>query len=93
VHLTFYSKPRCSLCEEAWDVVQEVRAAVEHTVSTTLTLVDITTDSSLMASYRYDIPVLLVDGRPAFRLRVDPERLRARLIDGVPAPLEEQARP
>jgi hypothetical protein len=93
VHLTLYTKANCSLCERAWEATNEVRRSLEGQLATTLTLVDITTDAALIAAYKYDVPVLLVEGRPAFRLRVDPERLRARLIDGIPAPLEEQVRP
>jgi hypothetical protein len=79
VRLTLYSKARCGLCEDAAEVVDEVRRALAGRVSTTLELVDITTDSALMAAYRYDVPVLLVEGRPAFKHRVDPARLRAQL--------------
>ena len=93
VQLTLYTKARCSLCEEAYEVVSEVRASLADRLPTLLSLVDITTDPGLMAAYKYDVPVLLVEGRPAFRHRVDAERLRARLIEGRPAPLEETARP
>ncbi len=89
VQLTLYSKARCGLCEEAYDVVQQVRKELAPSLPTSLQVVDITTSSELMALYRYDIPVLLVDGRAAFRHRVDPARLSARLLQGVPAPLEE----
>lgn len=92
IHLTLYSKARCGLCEEAYEVVSEVRASLEAEQPTTLAVVDITTDPALMAAYKYDVPVLLVDGRPAFRHRVDAGRLRARLLEGTPAPLEESAR-
>ena len=93
VRLTLYSKSQCGLCEDAYDVIDETRRALAPLVETTLELVDITMDSEVFHRYRYDIPVLLVDGRPAFKHRVDAARLRARLLDGVPAPLEEEGRP
>lgn len=89
MRLSLLVKARCGLCEDAYEVVRQVRAALGGVVDTTLEVVDITTDSALMARWRLDVPVLLVDGRPAFRHRVDPERLRARLVDGRAAPLEE----
>lgn len=89
VQLTLYSKARCGLCEEAYDVIQQVRQELGSSLSTSLEIVDITTSSELMARYRFDIPVLLVGGSAAFRHRIDPARLSARLLQGVPAPLEE----
>jgi len=89
VRLVLYSKAQCGLCEDAYDVIEEVRRALRPRLETVLEVVDITTDTEIFRRYRYDIPVLVVDGREAFRHRVDPERLTARLIDGVPAPLEE----
>jgi hypothetical protein len=89
VQLTLYSKARCGLCEEAHDVIQRVRQDLAPSLSTSLEVVDITTSSELMSRYRYDIPVLLVGGSLAFRHRIDPARLSARLLHGLPAPLEE----
>lgn len=88
VRLVLYDKPGCHLCDEARAVVERVRAAVKAQVPTTLDRVDIRTDPALWDLYRLEVPVLEVDGRPAFRLRVDPDRLRARLVDGVPGPME-----
>ncbi len=89
IHMTLYAKARCCLCEDAHAVVQEVRRELGSTRPTTLSIVDITTDSVLLTAWRHDVPVLVVDGRPAFRHRVAPERLRARLEHGTPAPLEQ----
>lgn len=88
VRLVLYDKPGCHLCDEALAVVERVRAAIASQVPTTLERFDIRRDPALWDLYRLEIPVLEVDGRPAFRLRVDPERLRARLVDGVPGPWE-----
>jgi hypothetical protein len=89
ISLTLYTRAGCCLCETAYDVVCDVRRALDSSVPTTLELVDITTDAVVLARYRNDIPVLHIEGRRAFQHRVDPERLRQRLVDGLPAPLEQ----
>lgn len=88
VRLVLYDKPGCHLCEVALAVVERVREAVGDQVPTTLDRFDIRRDPALWDLYRLEVPVLEIDGRPAFRLRVDAEQLRARLVDGVPGPME-----
>lgn len=41
--------------------------------------VDIESDESLFERYRYDIPVIAIDGRRAFKHRVEARSLAARL--------------
>jgi glutaredoxin len=89
IRITLYSKAGCGLCEDAYEVVSEVRSALGSSVETALEVVDITTDSALMARYRHDIPVVLIDGRSAFQHHVDPEKLRRLLLDR-PAPTRER---
>lgn len=50
-----------------------------------LDVVDIDGDAGLVARYRTEIPVVLIDGAPAFRYRVDADELRARLLAGAPS--------
>jgi hypothetical protein len=89
VRLLLYEKSRCSLCDAAREVVEDVQDELAETHPTTLTRIDIRHDPLLFARFRHDVPVLAIDDRPAFRHRVDPARLRARLVSGTPAPLEE----
>ena len=62
-----YSKPSCSLCDEAIDVVERVRARIPFE----LRIISILEDPAGMMAWRYDIPVVLIDGALAFKHRVD----------------------
>jgi len=71
----------CHLCDEAHEVLEEVRAEVGFD----LVQVDITGDPELEAEYREQIPVVFVAGRKAFKFRVDPGELRRRLAAATSA--------
>ena len=71
----------CHLCDEAHEVLEEVRAEVGFD----LVQVDITGDPELEAEYREQIPVVFVAGRKAFKFRVDPDELRRRLVAATSA--------
>lgn len=70
-----YGKPDCELCDEMKAVVDEVR----RTMPFTLEVVDVSRDAALAAAYGLDIPVLTIDGRKAFKHRLDAAALRRRL--------------
>ena len=74
-HVRVYHAPGCHLCERAIEVVESVRAETAFE----LTLVDIGGDPELEVLYRERIPVLEIDGEPAFTYFVTPEALRDRL--------------
>lgn len=94
MHLILYGKTRCSLCDHARVVVEDVIDDLPEPSLVTLEEVDIRGgDEALYLRYRHDVPVLVIDGSEAFRHRMDPERLRARLLAGVPGPLEQGGRP
>jgi hypothetical protein len=75
MRLTMYGRSECCLCDEMWSVVEivgrERGLAVEK--------VDVDGDPTLMAAYGDRVPVLCVDGEPAFVYRVSAPALRARL--------------
>jgi glutaredoxin-like protein DUF836 len=73
--LLLLGKPGCHLCEVMRDVVSPVAAEL----GLGLEEKSILTDSGLEELYRYDIPVLLLDGREVARHRVTAAELRARL--------------
>jgi predicted thioredoxin/glutaredoxin len=73
-----YSKPSCSLCDEAIDVVERVRARVPFE----LRIISILEDPAAMMAWRYDIPVVVIDGELAFKHRVDEEAFEARIQNG-----------
>ena len=75
IRVEIYSKPDCHLCEEAKAVLQEVQREQPFT----LVEVDIRTDPALFQQYEWEIPVIFINGRKAFKYRVDREALLKRL--------------
>ncbi|MBI4517552.1 MAG: glutaredoxin family protein [Deltaproteobacteria bacterium] len=73
--LTIYSRPACHLCDEMKAVVLPLAAEFGAVVEE----IDIDTDPALAAQYGLEIPVLLLNGRKAFKYRVTAGELRARL--------------
>jgi glutaredoxin len=74
-----YSKAECSLCDTAKAVLERVRKRVPFE----LVEVDITADPALFERYRYDIPVVFVDGQKAFKHRLEERVVEARLRRGA----------
>ena len=61
-----YTKPDCGLCDEAKKILVEARRQVAFD----LVEVNIESEATLLAEYRYDIPVVFVDGHKAFKHRL-----------------------
>lgn len=78
--LTLYGKPGCHLCEEAREVVQQVREG--HPFE--LEEVDITLDPSLEALYRERIPVIAIDGEERLELVIEATELERCLASMQP---------
>ena len=79
--VTLYTKPDCSLCDEARAAIERIRG--ERALE--LREVDISRDSALSSEYGERIPVVLVDGEPAFELWVDEDELRRRIAGATEA--------
>lgn len=77
--VTFYSKPGCHLCEEAEEFLDDVRDRYELLVTT----IDITADLTVFERYKYEIPVIVVEGGGTVSGRIAPEALR-RALAGQP---------
>ena len=73
VRVVLYTKPGCGLCEKMKGEMRN--AGIENLY--TLAEVDIETDTQLFAQYRYEIPVLLINGVEAFRHRLNADEFRA----------------
>ena len=69
--LTLYSKPGCHLCDDLREMLEEFRTEYAFALDE----IDITTDAGLFARYRFDIPVLLRDGREVARGRISDREL------------------
>jgi hypothetical protein len=63
-----YSRPGCGLCDEARDVILAERERTPFAFED----VDVSGDDALELEYGIRIPVVLVDGRERFEIRVDP---------------------
>jgi hypothetical protein len=74
-HVMLYTKTDCSLC----DKMREQMALATCDDLYTLEEVDIEKDAALFARYRYEIPVLCIDGVEAFRYRLKAGEFRAYL--------------
>ncbi|HET9249401.1 MAG TPA: glutaredoxin family protein [Actinomycetota bacterium] len=66
-----YSRPGCGLCDEAREVIMAERARTPFGYRE----VDVSGDDALELEYGIRIPVVLVDGRELFEVRVDAARL------------------
>ena len=74
--LTIYSKPGCHLCEEAKEVMRGADCSDLYTFAE----VNIESDPELFARYRYDIPVIMIDGTEAFRHRLIAEEFKVQIL-------------
>ena len=80
--VTLYSKPGCHLCEEMKSEMARANCAEAYDLQE----VNIESNPELFARYRFDIPVLLIDGVEMFRHQLSAvafrERIsRARIVD------------
>jgi glutaredoxin len=73
--VVLYTKTGCCLCDDAKEALALARAQVDFA----LREIDIESDPALYAAHRYDIPVIEIDGRRAFKHRVTARQLVERL--------------
>lgn len=76
--VTVYGRPDCSLCDQAKQVLEEVRG--RHPFR--LEEVDISTDTQLEREYGDRIPLIWINGRLAFKYFVD----RGQLVEKLGRP-------
>lgn len=70
-----YSKPDCSLCDEA----KKVLMIVKETLPFSLIETDISLNNELFEEYKEQIPVIFINGKKAFKFRVSEEELKKKL--------------
>lgn len=66
-HVVVYSRPGCHLCEEAKAVIMSAGCSDQFTLEE----VNIESDKELLRKYKYDIPVIAINGVESFIHRVD----------------------
>ena len=69
--VVLYTRAGCHLCDEAKQVLRDATVPFSE--------VDIDADTQLRALYNEEVPVVFIDGRKAFKYRVDPRELRRKL--------------
>lgn len=69
--IVIYSKPGCCLCEQA----KKQLTALQERYEFALREVDILRDPTAYDKFKEEIPVICVDGRKAFKYRLDERRL------------------
>ena len=79
--LTLIGKPGCHLCDDARETINQVIAALPASVTTEVTEKSILDDEQLNAKYWDEIPVVLINDLVHTIWRVEPERLRAALLE------------
>jgi glutaredoxin len=81
--VVLYSRPGCHLCVEMKRELARAGCADLYSLEE----IDIESDPDILAQYRYEIPVLCIDGVEAFRHRLRADEFKARLTDsgGKPA--------
>jgi hypothetical protein len=73
LRVVLYTKAQCGLCREMKQQMLEANCAEFYE----LVEVDIEADAQLFAQYRFEIPVLSINGVEAFRHRLKAEDFRA----------------
>ncbi|MEI8102149.1 MAG: glutaredoxin family protein [Chlorobium sp.] len=73
--VTLFGKKECCLCDQALELIEKVQRSCPFE----LEKIDISGDPALQAEFGLKIPVVVVDGVPAFKYRVNENRLRALL--------------
>ena len=73
--VVLYTRDGCSLCEKARAVILAVRREVAFGFRE----VDIGWSGELYEDHKHDIPVIEIDGKRAFKHRVDAAALKERL--------------
>jgi glutaredoxin len=77
--IEIYSKPGCHLCDIAKEVLMEAKQKFEFEIRE----INIENDEELFKKYQYDIPVIRINGRKAYKYKIDPADLQRRLAKGA----------
>jgi len=75
IRIEIYSRPGCHLCDEAKEVIEPFSA--HYALELKVTNVD--SSAELREAFGTEIPVVLINGKEAFRHRVDARALERKL--------------
>ena len=74
-HVIIYSRPGCHLCDEAKAAIMSIGRNEQFTLEE----VNIESDEELLRKYKYDIPVITINGVETFIHRVNPKEFETRI--------------
>jgi len=74
-HVIIYSRPGCHLCDEAKAAIMTAGCSDRFVLEE----INIESSDELLNKYRYDIPVITIDGVESFIHRVDAKEFRTRI--------------
>jgi glutaredoxin len=75
LHVIIYSKPGCHLCDEAKASILSAGCGDQFVLEE----INIESDEELLRKYKYDIPVIAINGIECFMHRVSPDEFRTRI--------------
>ncbi|HKX00800.1 MAG TPA: glutaredoxin family protein [Bryobacteraceae bacterium] len=73
--VTLYTRRGCCLCDEAKRVIEAARRRANFDLEES----DIDADANLRALYNEEVPVIAINGRKAFKYRVNLDELLKKL--------------
>jgi glutaredoxin len=74
-HVIIYSRPGCHLCDEAKAAILSAGCSDDFVLEE----INIESDEDLLRKYKYDIPVISINGVESFIHRVNPSEFSHRL--------------
>ncbi|MBI3399083.1 MAG: glutaredoxin family protein [Deltaproteobacteria bacterium] len=70
-----YSKKDCSLCKKAKQLIDKINAEMPFSFKE----IDIAASEDLLRKYKEDIPTIFINGKKAFKFKVDETEFRKKL--------------
>jgi glutaredoxin len=74
-HVVIYSRPGCHLCDEAKAAILSAGCGDQFVLEE----INIESDEELLRKYKYDIPVIAINGVEMFIHRVDRDEFKTRI--------------
>ena len=71
-----YTRPGCHLCEEAKAAIESAGCSDQFVLEE----INIESDEALLNKYKYDIPVVTIDGVETFIHRLTPSDFRQKIL-------------
>jgi hypothetical protein len=75
IRVELYSRPGCHLCDEAKAVIEPLM----DKYGIVLQVTNVDSNDQLREAYGWDIPVIMIEGKEAFRHRVETGALERKL--------------